>query len=37
MGMLIDLVYLFRELIKLTFMVMISPFGLMALYLTSWE
>lgn len=37
MGYVIDLVYLIRELIKLSLMVMISPFGLSAIYLISGE
>jgi hypothetical protein len=37
MGLLIDLMYLSRELSKLTFMVMISPLGIMAGFLTVWE
>jgi len=37
MGYLIDSMYLVRELLKLTFMVLISPLGLFAAYLLSWE
>jgi len=37
MGYLIDFMYLVRELLKLTFMVLISPFGLLAAYFFSWE
>lgn len=37
MGFLIDFMYVLRELIKLTFMVMISPLGLAAAYFISWE
>lgn len=37
MGYLIDMLFLVRELVKLAFMVIISPFGLAAGYLTSWQ
>ncbi len=37
MGYLIDMLYLMRELLKLAFMVMISPLGLAASYFISWE
>ena len=37
MGYVIDLMYLLRELVKLGFMVMISPFGLMAGALVAWN
>jgi hypothetical protein len=37
MGYLIDSLYLIRELLRLAFMVLISPFGLLAAYLYSWE
>tara|TARA_R110001606_G_scaffold395190_2_gene566951 strand:- start:28854 stop:29009 length:156 start_codon:yes stop_codon:yes gene_type:complete len=37
MGYLIDSMYLVRELLKLTFMVLVSPLGLVAAYLFSWE
>jgi hypothetical protein len=37
MGYLIDFMYLCREVLKLTLMVLISPFGLAAIYLTNWE
>jgi len=36
MGYLIDLVYLLKELVKLVFMVMISPLGIMAGFLVAW-
>jgi len=35
MGYLIDFLYLIRELLKLFFIVLISPFGLLAAYLVS--
>ncbi len=37
MGFIIDCLYLLRELIKLTFMVVISPLGLAAGFLMSWQ
>lgn len=37
MGYLIDVMYLFKELVKLTFMVMISPMGILAGMLVAWE
>ena len=37
MGYLIDLVYVISEIVKLGFMVLISPFGLVAGYLISWQ
>lgn len=37
MGYLIDVMYLLRELLKLTFMVIISPLGLAAVYFISWK
>ncbi len=37
MGVVIDFIYLIRELIKLSFMVIISPFGIVAGYLFTWE
>jgi hypothetical protein len=37
MGYLIDSLYFSREVIKLAFMVMVSPLGLAAAYLISWE
>lgn len=37
MGYLIDFLYLLRELLKLAFMVMISPLGIAAVYFSSWE
>lgn len=37
MGFIIDCLYLLRELIKLTFMVVISPLGLAAGFLISWQ
>jgi hypothetical protein len=36
MSYLIDLVYLFRELAKLTFMVITSPFAIVASFLFTW-
>lgn len=36
MGYVIDLMYLLKELVKLVFMVMISPLGLMAGVLVAW-
>lgn len=33
MGYIIDAIYLIREIAKLTFIVTISPFGLVAIYL----
>jgi len=37
MGYIIDSIYLIQELLKLAFMVVISPFGLVAIYLVSGE
>ncbi len=37
MGYLIDFMFLLRELVKLVFMVMISPLGIMAGFLVAWE
>jgi hypothetical protein len=37
MGYLVDMLYLLRELLKLAFMVIISPLGLAAGYLISWQ
>ncbi len=37
MGYLIDFMFLLRELVKLIFMVMISPLGIMAGFLVAWE
>jgi len=37
MGYMIDLIYFLREMLKLAFMVIISPFGLAAIYLISGE
>jgi len=37
MGYFIDLIYFIREMVKLAFMVIISPFGLLAVYLVSGE
>ncbi len=37
MAMLIDFIYVVRELFKLSFMVVVSPFGLIASYLLMWE
>lgn len=37
MGYLIDAFYLFRELFKLLFMVLISPLGLAAGFFLSWQ
>ena len=37
MGYLIDAYYLFRELFKLLFMVLISPLGLAAGFFLSWQ
>ncbi|KKN41331.1 hypothetical protein LCGC14_0724480 [marine sediment metagenome] len=37
MGYLIDTFYLSRELLKLSLMVFVSPLGLLAVYLFSWE
>jgi len=37
MGYVIDSIYFIREMLKLTFMVVISPFGLAAIYLVSGE
>ncbi|WP_297813587.1 hypothetical protein [uncultured Methylophaga sp.] len=36
MGYFIDLMYLLKELVKLVFMVMISPLGLVAGVLVAW-
>jgi hypothetical protein len=37
MGYLVDFFYLMKELFKLLLLVLISPLGLMAGYLFSWE
>lgn len=37
MGYFIDLLYLLRELVKLTFMVIISPLGIAAGLLVAWS
>ncbi len=37
MGYLIDFMYLLKELVKLVFMVMISPLGIMAGFLAAWD
>jgi len=37
MGYIIDSIYFIREMLKLAFMVVISPFGLLAIYLMSGE
>lgn len=37
MGYLIDVMFLLRELVKLVFMVMISPLGIAAGILVAWE
>jgi len=37
MGYLVDMLYFLRELLKLAFMVMISPLGLAAGYFISWQ
>lgn len=37
MGYLIDCLFLLKELVKLVFMVMISPLGMMAGFLMAWE
>ncbi|MDO8826392.1 hypothetical protein [Methylophaga sp.] len=37
MGYLIDFFYLMKEFFKLLFLVLISPLGLLAGYLFSWE
>jgi len=37
MGFIIDLIYFVREIVKLAVMVIISPFGLAAIYLISGE
>lgn len=36
MGYLVDFLYLLKELVKLAFMVVISPLGLMAGFLMAW-
>jgi hypothetical protein len=37
MGYFVDLLYLLKELIKLSFMVLISPLGLAAGYFLTWN
>lgn len=37
MGYLIDLMYLTKELLMLSFMVVISPLGIVAGLLVAWE
>lgn len=37
MGYIIDCLYLLRELLKLSLMVVISPLGLAAGFLMSWQ
>ena len=37
MGYLIDFMFLLKELVKLVFMVMISPPGIMAGVLVAWK
>jgi hypothetical protein len=37
MGYLVDLMFLLSELVKLLFMVMISPLGIAAGFLFAWE
>lgn len=37
MGLIVDFYYLLRELFRLVFMVMISPFGLAAGLLLAWS
>lgn len=37
MGYFVDLMMILKELVKLVFMVMISPLGIMAGYLATWE
>lgn len=37
MGVVIDFIYVTRELLKLSFMVMISPPGIVAAYLMMWK
>lgn len=37
MGYLIDLMYLTKELLMLSFMVIISPLGIVAGLLVAWE
>lgn len=37
MGYFVDLMIVVKELVKLIFMVMISPLGIMAGYLATWE
>lgn len=37
MGLIVDCYYLLRELVKLVFMVMISPLGLAAGFLLAWN
>jgi hypothetical protein len=37
MGYFVDLMYLLKELVKLVFMVMISPLGLVAGVLVAWN
>ncbi len=36
MGVIIDLLYFIREIIKLSFVVAISPPGLLAAYIYNW-
>jgi hypothetical protein len=37
MGYFVDLMMVVKELVKLIFMVMISPLGIVAGYLATWE
>lgn len=37
MGLMVDFYYLMRELFRLMFMIMISPFGLAAGFLLVWN
>jgi len=37
MSYLVDLVFIMKELVKLTFIVMISPLGIMAGLLAAWD
>lgn len=37
MGYVIDFLYFFKETFKLLFLVLISPFGLTAGFLMSWQ
>jgi hypothetical protein len=37
MGVIIDLIYLVREVFKMAFMVLTSPFAIIAGFLMTWQ